>query len=94
MGSQTGQPGCFQAGIADTTLHNDSAPGDASWREAVVEYKPMAKVSESWSVERVVEALPGGAPPQECSSPLAFFHMLERLKTTKREGWRRYGIER
>lgn len=26
------------------------------------------------------------------ASPLPFFHLLERLKTTKREGWRRFGI--
>ena len=26
------------------------------------------------------------------SSPVPFFHFLERLKTTKREGWRRFGI--
>ncbi len=25
---------------------------------------------------------------------MPFFHMLERLKTTKREGWRRFGIDR
>ncbi len=54
----------------------------------------MAKVSEPWSVEKVLETLPGDAPAQGSSSPLAFFHMLERLKTTKREGWRRFGIER
>lgn len=28
----------------------------------------------------------------DSSSPVPFFHMLERLKTTKREGWRRSGI--
>lgn len=26
------------------------------------------------------------------TSPVPFFHLLERLKTTKREGWRRFGI--
>ncbi|KAJ5087689.1 HD domain-containing protein [Penicillium angulare] len=32
-------------------------------------------------------------PPEENStSPVAFFHLIERLKTTKREGWRRFGI--
>lgn len=32
-------------------------------------------------------------PPEEnSSSPLPFFHLIERLKTTKREGWRRFGI--
>jgi hypothetical protein len=32
-------------------------------------------------------------PPDENStSPVPFFHLIERLKTTKREGWRRFGI--
>ena len=32
-------------------------------------------------------------PLEECaSSPVPFFHLLERLKTTKREGWRRFNI--
>ncbi|KAI7150682.1 hypothetical protein KC352_g28736, partial [Hortaea werneckii] len=26
------------------------------------------------------------------TTPIPFFHLLERLKTTKREGWRRFGI--
>ncbi|MCJ1429206.1 hypothetical protein MMC29_007119 [Sticta canariensis] len=30
--------------------------------------------------------------PANPTSPVPFFHLLERLKTTKREGWRRYGI--
>lgn len=66
------------------------------WTDAAADlgYTPMAKVSEPWSVEKVLETLPGDAPAQGSSSPLAFFHMLERLKTTKREGWRRFGIER
>lgn len=31
-------------------------------------------------------------PEAHTASPLPFFHLLERLKTTKREGWRRFGI--
>jgi putative hydrolase of HD superfamily len=30
---------------------------------------------------------------ESSSSPVPFFHLLERLKTTKRAGWRRFGIE-
>ncbi|TVY16015.1 HD domain-containing protein [Lachnellula arida] len=45
-----------------------------------------------WSVEQVVATLPGGPPQTNSSSPIPFFHMLERLKTTKREGWRRFNI--
>lgn len=47
---------------------------------------------ESWTVEGVVATLPGGPPKTDSESPVPFFHMLERLKTTKREGWRRFGI--
>uniref|UniRef100_A0ACC1QSR6 Uncharacterized protein n=1 Tax=Lecanicillium saksenae TaxID=468837 RepID=A0ACC1QSR6_9HYPO len=57
-------------------------------------FTPMIKVDEPWTVEKVVKELPGDAPAEGSSSPLAFFHILERLKTTKREGWRRFGIER
>jgi hypothetical protein len=45
-----------------------------------------------WTVEAVVAEIPGGPPVADSSSPVPFFHMLERLKTTKREGWRRFGI--
>ena len=47
---------------------------------------------ECWSVEAVVASLPGGLPKVDSESPVPFFHMMERLKTTKREGWRRFGI--
>jgi len=47
---------------------------------------------EKWTVEGVVATLPGGPPQTDSTSPIPFFHILERLKTTKREGWRRFGI--
>ncbi|KAF9893784.1 hypothetical protein FE257_009954 [Aspergillus nanangensis] len=44
-----------------------------------------------WTTQSVLSTLPN--PPEENStSPIPFFHLLERLKTTKREGWRRFGI--
>ncbi|TKA70688.1 hypothetical protein B0A55_07005 [Friedmanniomyces simplex] len=44
-----------------------------------------------WNPDTVLSTL--HSPPQTgSSSPLPFFHLLERLKTTKREGWRRFGI--
>ncbi|KAL5332801.1 hypothetical protein BJX70DRAFT_98514 [Aspergillus crustosus] len=48
--------------------------------------------SESlWTPQSVLSTLP--YPPDENStSPIPFFHLLERLKTTKREGWRRFDI--
>lgn len=39
----------------------------------------------------VLAELPARFNP-DTESPLPFFHLLERLKTTKREGWRRFGI--
>jgi len=47
---------------------------------------------KQWTVEGVVATLPGGSPQIDSTSPIPFFHILERLKTTKREGWRRFGI--
>lgn len=51
------------------------------------------KVEEQWTVEAAVAKIPGGAPKSDTESPVPFFHVLERLKTGKREGWRRFGIE-
>ena len=49
---------------------------------------------QRWSVEEVIASIPGGPPATDSESPVPFFHILERLKTTKREGWRRFGIDR
>ncbi|KYK61380.1 HD domain-containing protein [Drechmeria coniospora] len=59
-------------------------------------YTPMAQVSEPWSHDKVLETIPDDELGEISGSrsPLAFFHLLERLKTTKREGWRRFGINR
>ncbi|EEQ29464.1 hypothetical protein McanMca71_004352 [Microsporum canis] len=44
-----------------------------------------------WTTKSVIATLPH--PIEEnSSSPVPFFHLLERLKTTKREGWRRFNI--
>ncbi|KAM0321792.1 hypothetical protein ACHAQA_009888 [Verticillium albo-atrum] len=52
------------------------------------------KVEGTWTVDKALAAsAPTTAPsPTGTSSPIPFFHLLERLKTTKREGWRRFGI--
>ncbi|KAF2403503.1 putative HD family hydrolase [Trichodelitschia bisporula] len=50
-----------------------------------------ASAEEEWTPETVLSTLPD-RPETHTSSPVPFFHILERLKTTKREGWRRFGI--
>ncbi|KAI0128150.1 HD domain-containing protein [Hypoxylon sp. NC0597] len=52
------------------------------------------KVSDPWTVEKVLATIHPEAPAETSSSPIPFFHVLERLKTGKREGWRRFGINR
>ncbi|KAI1304804.1 HD domain-containing protein [Xylaria venustula] len=52
------------------------------------------KVSEPWSVQKVLDTLTSSPPAEQSDSPVPYFHILERLKTGKREGWRRFGIER
>ncbi|KAL1864159.1 hypothetical protein VTK73DRAFT_6137 [Phialemonium thermophilum] len=51
------------------------------------------KISGQWTVEKVIAALAGDKLPEGSDSPLPYFHLLERLKTTKREGWRRFGVK-
>ncbi|KAK5119653.1 hypothetical protein LTR85_007482 [Meristemomyces frigidus] len=51
----------------------------------------LASPNDHWTPETVISTLPQ-RPQTDSSSPLPFFHLLERLKTTKREGWRRFGI--
>lgn len=52
------------------------------------------KVEGHWTVEKALAATPDEHKSSDPDSPLPYFHILERLKTTKREGWRRFGIER
>lgn len=44
-----------------------------------------------WTPQTVLSTM-SARPQTHSSSPVPFFHLLERLKTTKREGWRRFGI--
>ncbi|OBT45587.1 hypothetical protein VE00_03507 [Pseudogymnoascus sp. WSF 3629] len=52
-----------------------------------------ANSEKPWAVEDVAASMVGGAPESGSESPVPFFHMLQQLKTTKREGWRRFGID-
>ncbi|KAF2235576.1 hypothetical protein EV356DRAFT_500071 [Viridothelium virens] len=47
---------------------------------------------EKWTVEKALREIPL-TPVTHSTSPIPFFHLLERLKTTKREGWRRFDID-
>ncbi|KAK4218609.1 HD domain-containing protein [Rhypophila decipiens] len=59
-----------------------------------VDIVPIPKVEGPWTVEKVLDTISTGKPAEGSSSPIGYFHILERLKTTKREGWRRFGIQR
>ncbi|KAL8710619.1 MAG: hypothetical protein Q9220_004843 [cf. Caloplaca sp. 1 TL-2023] len=48
--------------------------------------------SSPWTVEKALSTLPSPPPTSPPTSPIPFLHILERLKTTPREGWRRFGI--
>jgi len=50
------------------------------------------KVEDPWTVEKALATT--SRPAENSTSPVPFFHLLERLKTTKRAGWRRFGILR
>ncbi|GIZ43929.1 hypothetical protein CKM354_000713800 [Cercospora kikuchii] len=50
-----------------------------------------SNTNEGWTPNTVLSTLPEQPQPHS-TSPLPFFHLLERLKTTKREGWRRFEI--
>lgn len=41
----------------------------------------------------VLNSIPKPVTTASSSSPLAFLHIIERLKTTPREGWRRFDIQ-
>ncbi|KAI8630621.1 HD domain-containing protein [Xylariaceae sp. FL1651] len=55
---------------------------------------PAPKISEPWSVDKVLATITPAPPAEGTESPIPYFHMLERLKTNKREGWRRFNINR
>ena len=65
--------------------------------EAEISYRDLIthKPEGEWSVDKALESISEGPELKSgTNSPLPFFHLLERLKTTPREGWRRFGISR
>ncbi|KAH8880269.1 metal dependent phosphohydrolases with conserved 'HD [Thozetella sp. PMI_491] len=79
---------------------NDAANGlnpygvPAANPDPAVVPNPNHGMTGDWSLDRVLDTVKEGAPTEGTTSPLPYFHALERLKTMKREGWRRFGIER
>lgn len=53
---------------------------------------PPTDLNTPWSLDSALSKLPHPPSSSPPTSPLPFLHFLERLKTTKREGWRRFGI--
>jgi putative hydrolases of HD superfamily len=49
-------------------------------------------VAEPWTLDKALAVSSIGKPVEGSSSPVPFFHVLERLKTTKRAGWMRFGV--
>ncbi len=50
------------------------------------------KILEPWTADKVLATMSVDKPTEGSYSPVPYFHTLERLKTTKREGWKRFGI--
>lgn len=57
------------------------------------QYNPLRKQEQTANFSRiaVLSEIPNRYA-ESTDSPLPFFHLLERLKTTKRAGWQRFGI--
>ncbi|KAB8349773.1 hypothetical protein FH972_023787 [Carpinus fangiana] len=71
------------------------ADANAPPPSSTYQLSPTAAPSvELWTPQSVIASLPAHSAPSSTgsASPIPFFHMLSRLKTTKREGWRRFGI--
>lgn len=78
------------------TNGNASGNGITENQESVADVGvvPTPKVVGEWTVQKALDVDPASQPTQDSTSPVPYFHILERLKTTKREGWRRFGINR
>ncbi|ERT01968.1 hydrolase of HD superfamily [Sporothrix schenckii 1099-18] len=53
--------------------------------------RTSSSTDDVWTVDKALVAH-GIEIPENVTSPITFFHILERLKTTKRQGWLRHGI--
>ncbi|KAI4274047.1 MAG: hypothetical protein LQ337_004223 [Flavoplaca oasis] len=76
------------AHLAVNSSETDLLPSSDPNSSATAAAPPL---DEPWSVQRVLTTLPC-PPPSNPTTPIPFLHILERLKTTPREGWRRFSI--
>lgn len=63
-------------------------PGIASADPAIIGHPADVP---AWTIHKALAELPV-QPAESTESPVPFFHLLERLKTTKRKGWMNHGI--
>ncbi|KAK5699546.1 hypothetical protein LTR97_005674 [Elasticomyces elasticus] len=85
-------------GLIETTSHPQEQPqqnGTTTSPTLASPLPPTTKPTQlpdgEWTPETVLSTLPE-RPVTDSSSPVPFFHALTLLKTTPREGWRRFGI--
>lgn len=69
-------------------------PANIADRHLEVGVVPVPKVEGTWTVDKALDTFSATKPAEGTASPVPYFHILERLKTTKREGWKRFGINR
>lgn len=81
------------AGVAAAATSAEAGDGGIQTSLDHLGFLPTPQVTDPWSVEKVL-ATTGEQPSKSSVSPVPYFHLLERLKTVKREGWRRFAINR
>jgi putative hydrolase of HD superfamily len=76
---------CNEPGLSTYISWNCVKPPD----DAVV---AAPTVPEPWTLDKALAVSSVGKPVEGSSSPVPFFHVIERLKTTSRAGWLRFGV--
>src|ERR1700733_8975752 len=83
-------------GKKNTSNNMSSSTNEHSEAIANLGMEPSPKVKGEWTIAKALAEIrdDGYSGNVMNGTPLALFHLLERLKTTKREGWRRFGVDR
>ncbi|KAF2196078.1 hypothetical protein GQ43DRAFT_485226 [Delitschia confertaspora ATCC 74209] len=69
----------------------ESIPTENIQTNGVANHNAEPDMAARWSVQSVLKTIPHPYPTTT-NSPVSFFHLLERLKTTPRAGWCRFKI--